>query len=101
MNKLYEHVDRMSNLMAKRRKLIEDMEVLLNEMDLQQKDFETLNEYFGSEQRMKDIEEDEKGNIPTSLNRGALSEDELYDIICDNRDLMIHMMEIALKGLKS
>ncbi|WP_461813198.1 DUF4298 domain-containing protein [Faecalimonas sp.] len=98
---MYEHVEQMSNLMANRRKLIENMEALLNELDLQQKDFEILNEYFGSEQRMQDIEEDEKGNIPTSLNRGALSEDELYDVICDNRDLMIHMMEIALKGLKA
>ncbi|WP_461810191.1 hypothetical protein [Faecalimonas sp.] len=35
---MYEHVEQMSSLMANRRKLIEDMEALLNEMELQQKD---------------------------------------------------------------
>ncbi len=49
---------------------------------------------------MKDFEADEAGKLPSDLKRGVLSEDAVYDLIIDNRDLVVRMMRIAAKVLE-
>jgi len=42
-----------------------------------------LREYMESGQWKADFEADERGEIPADLERGVLSEDGLYDLLCD------------------
>ena len=42
-----------------------------------------LREYCDSGLWLKDYERDEKGLIPKDLKRGVLSQDGLYDLLCE------------------
>ncbi len=42
-----------------------------------------LTQYLESGQWLRDFELDEKGELPTDLKRGILSEDGLYNLLCD------------------
>lgn len=42
-----------------------------------------LKEYYENGQWLKDYELDEKGLLPKELKRGVLSQDGLYDLICE------------------
>lgn len=42
-----------------------------------------LTQYLESGQFLRDFELDEKGELPKDLKRGILSEDGLYNLLCD------------------
>ena len=94
------NIDRMSKLLMNRQKLLNKLEAVLNELDASSEELKELSEYFISDQRMNDIEDDENGEIPDSINRAVLSEDELYNMLEDNHDVALHMMESAAGMLK-
>ena len=48
-----------------------------------QRKFSFLTQYMDSGQWLRDYSVDEKGLLPKDLKRGILSEDELYNFICD------------------
>ena len=49
---------------------------------------------------MNDIDDDENGEIPDYINKAALTQDELYNLIMDSHDTAVHMMESAVQILK-
>ena len=100
MKNKYEHISRMENIMVRQEETIKNLEAVLSELDAQQKDYEALFGYYYSEQRSRDLEDEEKHLIPEDLHRGVLSEDEIYNLILDSRDAALHMVETALKILK-
>lgn len=51
-------------------------------------DYEVLKSYMDSGQWLKDFEADEKGKLPANLKRGVLSEDGLYDLLAEARDIL-------------
>ena len=51
-------------------------------------DYEALKSYMDSGQWLKDFEADEKGKLPANLKRGVLSEDGLYDLLAEARDIL-------------
>lgn len=67
--------------------------------EIQDKYFE-LVDYYSSQEWMADFEADEAGLIPAELKRGVLSEDAVYDLITDHRDLMTRMLAAAQRGLE-
>lgn len=65
------------------------MERILNTMSLHKpftdsirEDLKKLEHYYETEW-MKDYESDEKGELPSKLKRGVLSQDSLYDLLYD------------------
>ena len=50
-------------------------------------EIDELIAYYESEAWLKDFEADEKGLFPANLKRGVLSEDAVYDLICDLEEL--------------
>ena len=101
MEKNYEHITRMENIMVKQENVISKLETVLEELDAAQKDYEALWDYYYSDQRNQDLEDEENHRIPENLKRGVLSEDEVYNLFLDTRDAALHMMEAGLKILKT
>ena len=66
-----------------------------------QKQYKKLSDYYGSPRWMKDFEADEKGKLPADLKRGVLSEDAVYDLIIENRELVIRMLKISTEALEN
>lgn len=58
-----------------------DPDFLKNE--IMQRKVSLLTQYMESGQWLRDFELDEKGELPKDLKRGILSEDGLYNLICD------------------
>ena len=94
------NINRMSKLLLERQELLNKLEAVLSELDAGSEEFKELSEYFISEQRMNDIDDDENGEIPDNINKAALTQDELYNLIMDSHDTAIHMMESAVQMLK-
>ena len=54
-----------------------------------------LTGYYDGGAWREDYEADEVGKLPDDLKRGVLSQDVLYDLLSDNRELLIRMAEIV------
>lgn len=54
-----------------------------------------LSKYYGSELWFFDFDCDRAGLLPAELPRGVLSEDEVYDLLCDWRALQERMHELS------
>ena len=46
-----------------------------------------LDAYYGSDEWKQDLADDEKGLLPSDLPRGVLSEDGIYNVLTDFREL--------------
>lgn len=59
-----------------------------------------LSEYYGSEAWFQDLEDYDKGRLPADLKCGVLSEDSVYNVLVDNRELAIKMLELGTAIIK-
>ena len=101
MGKNYDHITKMENIMVRQENTIKELENILKDLDAQQKDYAALSTYYYSDQRAQDLEDDENHLLPETLKRGVLSEDEVYNLFGDTHDAALHMIETALKLLKT
>lgn len=100
MNKNYEHITKMENIMKKQEESITKLKEILDDINKQNKDYKELFDYYYSKQRMEDLKLEEKHLIPENIDRGVLSEDGIYNLFLDTHDIALHMIESALKLLK-
>ena len=54
-----------------------------------------LSDYYGSDAWQQDFDDDSKSLLPTDLKRGVLSEDAVWNLLEDVRDLKERMRNIA------
>ena len=74
-----------------------DLSAQLDRMDALREHMIDLFEYYGSEERYEDSEDELPGDVPA----GVLSEDLVYDEITAIRDAAFHMLELAADILKN
>ena len=55
---------------------------------------EELENYYTSDKYMNDYSLDEKRLIPKEIKRGILSEDSIYDLLTENKDLRERLKNI-------
>ena len=60
-----------------------------------------LSDYYGSEAWKQDFAADEQGLLPGDLKRGVLSEDGIWNLLADHRDLMARIRKMARASSKS
>ena len=56
-------------------------------LEVIEKDVAELSKYYGSELWKLDFAADEAGNLPPDLKRGVLSEDGIWNLLSDYRDI--------------
>ncbi len=81
-----ERLDRINNC-------IKQMEETLSNMKSIQKDLALLNKYYGSKNWFKDKEAYEQGKIP-KIKAGVLSEDAIWNMNEEYKDLIVEMKEM-------
>ena len=59
----------------------------LDKWDATQDDIAALEEYYRSSEWRKDFEDDEAGSLPEGLKRGVLSEDGIWNLLTDCKEL--------------
>lgn len=97
----FAHISEFEKNLEFQQNVLENLENVLNTMKKSLVEYEKLVEYYYSDQRDKDLEADQKGEIPKNLKRAVLSEDEIYNMMIGYRESAIKMLEIATAMLKA
>ena len=82
-------------------KAIRELSEALSAFEEVQPLYEKLSDYYGSDLWMQDYEDDEAGKLPQDQKRGVLSEDALYDLITENREVMVRMLKLITAAMES
>ena len=59
----------------------------LDKWEAAQEAIAALDEYYGSDLWKQDFADDEAGRLPADLKRGVLSEDAVWDLLADVKEL--------------
>ena len=81
----------MENCLTDSRKAIDSLAHSLEMYRDVQGKLRELSSYYGGEEWRKDFSDDEAGRLPAGLKRGVLSEDAVYDLLIDNREILDDM----------
>ena len=100
MEKRLQNITKMENILNRTDELISEMEILLEKWDQNQQHFNELMNYYNSEERWKDLEDDRLQVIPQDLPRGVLSEDAIFNTYGNRKDLLIKMIKVGVAGLE-
>ena len=74
---------------------VREMEAAIEHYDAVQEDIRILNDYLGSDDWKADFAADEAGLLPADLKRGVLSEDGIWNLLEDWRELEERMKTSA------
>ena len=96
-----ERIQEMERCLDASKKAIRELSEALSAYEEAQGQYRKLSDYYGSGQWMQDYEDDEAGKLPRDLKRGVLSEDAVYDLITENRELMVRMLRLVTGALES
>ena len=66
---------------------VKRLEAALDKWEDAQEAIAALEEYYGSDLWKQDLADDEAGRLPADLKRGVLSEDGIWNLLTDVRDL--------------
>lgn len=94
MNRI-ERIAKMEQNLDVSAEAIRELSAALDKYEAALPAWKKLCDYYGSAQWMRDYEADEAGKLPKDLKRGVLSEDAVYDLIAENRELMISLLDVA------
>ena len=93
IKKMEERLERASQVVMKLSAALDDYIDTLE-------DIRALESYYGSEEWKKNFDDDEAQRLPKDLKRGVLSEDAIWNVLEDNRNLKARM-EDCLRQEKS
>ncbi|MBQ3732324.1 MAG: DUF4298 domain-containing protein [Muribaculaceae bacterium] len=79
---------------------VKRLSVALDKWETAQDDITALSEYYGSDLWRQDFADDEAGLLPADLKRGVLSEDGLWNLLVDVRELNV-LLKVTAKKKKS
>ena len=66
---------------------VKRLEAALDKWEDAQEAIAALEKYYGSDLWKQDLADDEAGRLPVDLKRGVLSEDGIWNLLTDARDL--------------
>ena len=84
-------IKEMEQRLTRALKAVRAMDSALNAFELVQGDIRALDEYYGSDDWKADLAADNAGLLPPTLKRGVLSEDGIWNLLEDNKDLLHRM----------
>ncbi|MBQ1647122.1 MAG: DUF4298 domain-containing protein [Bacteroidales bacterium] len=96
-----ERITQMEQCLDATEKAIRELSEALSAFEEVQLQYRQLNDYYGSDAWMQDYEDDEAGKLPKDLKRGVLSEDAVYDLITENREIVVRMLRLVTTALES
>jgi len=86
IQQMEQHLDRASEAVMQLSAALENYEEA-------QTALKELSNYYGSDIWKSDFEADEAGLLPRELRRGVLSEDAIWNVLTDSRDLNVRMLK--------
>ena len=90
-----ERIANMESILQEAADILGQFGPILERYETIQGQITALKAYYGSQEWRDDFASDAAGLLPPDLRRGVLSEDEVYDLLLLNRELLAHMREIV------
>lgn len=87
MQNQIERIREMELRMERVAKTVEELMTALSHFKALNDDLEVLDQYYGSDEWKQDLAADEAGRLPRDLKRGVLSEDGLWNLLSDVREM--------------
>lgn len=66
---------------------VKRLSTALDKWEAVQEDIAALDKYYGSDEWKQDFADDEAGLLPAALKRGVLSEDAIWNLLADCKEL--------------
>ena len=82
-----ERIKQMELRMQRAAKAVMELSAALDNYESVQEDIAELDNYYGSEMWKQDYADDEASRLPADLKRGVLSEDGIWNLLSDAREL--------------
>lgn len=98
--KQIERINKYETILNKGIEIIQNFSKALQEYSDIQKQLKELSNYYGSDNWYQDVDDYDMQLLPKNIKAGILSEDAIYDLLINNRDISIKMLEIATAILK-
>lgn len=95
-----ERIRAMEELLDRSRAALDRLNAALDGYTAAREGIRRLEAYYTGEDWRRDFEDDEEGRLPADLKRGVLSEDGIYDLLEDDRALLIRLLETAADTLR-
>ena len=80
-------IRKMERRLSRASAAVKRLEAALDKWEEAQEAIAALNEYYGSDLWKQDLADDEAGRLPADLKRGVLSEDGIWHLLTDCREL--------------
>ena len=77
---------------------VKRLELALEKYEAAQDDIAVLGEYYGSDLWKQDLADDEAGRLPDDLKRGVLSEDGIWNLLTDCKELKERMKGLGVRS---
>ena len=100
MNAQIRRIQEMEKLLNESRKVLDACDEAFADFKSVQEKIEKLEAYYTSKKWMKDYEDYEAGKIPKDIPCGVLSEDAVYDLLTENRELILEMLDLAKERIR-
>ncbi len=96
-----ERIKRMEACLDASEAAIRALSQALSAYEEAQEAYGRLSDYYGSDLWMQDYEDDEAGKLPKELKRGVLSQDAVFDLLTENRELLVRMLRLVSHALET
>ena len=99
-NKQLDRIKRMESYLDEAEHAVKELSNALEKYEKMEKKYYKIGKYYGSSDWMNDFEADEEGLIPAEIKRGVLSEDAVYNLIIEHKELMTRMQRAVLRSME-
>lgn len=82
-----QRISRMEQLFDRASEAVTELSAALDKYQAAQEAIATLSAYYGSDEWKQDFADDEAGRLPAGLKRGVLSEDGMWNLLAEVREL--------------
>lgn len=93
--KTIERIEKMEHNLDTAQKAIKDLNASIVNYLFVQNHIKELAEYYGSSQWLEDYDADCSGLLPEDLKRGVLSQDAVYNLLCENDKILKVIQNIS------
>ena len=99
-SKQLNRIKRMESYLDEAALAVKELSLALEKYEKLEKKYYKLEGYYGSSAWLDDFEADEAGLIPQEIKRGVLSEDAVYNLIVEHKELMRRMQSAVLRSME-
>ena len=91
-------IKRMESYLDEATLTVKELSRALEKYEKVAKKYYKLEDYYGGSDWRMDFEADEAGLIPHEIKRGVLSEDAVYNLIVEHKELIRRMQRAVLRN---